>query len=449
MKTILTKSSFLYLIFFQVFFSPFLAAKKETEKPKKTRHLVYSTPLLTQDNIQNLKQTGFWDPRLEIDNSKVARQTPFGQLNLEDVLSHTFTENGKIYVFYKGYKLELTIRPDVQKEVTRELQNAHSSQGATVIIEPHTGRILALMEKNESKYLASDHILTRARAPAASLTKIITATSAIEKKNLDPDYLIHFNGGCGKLKNKNWMRNPTKDKQTISLAKAFGLSCNTAFARLILYDSGLKHFSTYVDKFMFNKPIPSDVRFETSLFLMPDASSASFQDVAEVGAGFGPTRLTPLHAALLSATVLNEGIMMEPYLVEAAYDARGKEVYRAKVKEIGQVFSSLTAEKLEILMRHTVLFGSRLSIPRRQIALYRQHHIVGKTGTLCDPEDRNRLYTWFSGAAMTSDRLEKVAIGTLIISPNQYIIRAASIAQKTLFEILKLHKQSKDAVFLK
>ena len=49
---------------------------------------------------------------------------------------------------------------------------------------------------------------------------------------------------------------------------------------------------------MFNKPIPSDVKLQTSMFLLPDPDTATPQEVAEAGAGFGATKLNPVHAAL-------------------------------------------------------------------------------------------------------------------------------------------------------
>ena len=189
---------------------------------------------------------------------------------------------------------------------------------------------------------------------------------------------------------------------------------------------------------MFNKPIPSDIKFETSLFLLPELETASFQDVGEVGAGFGPTRITPIHAALLSAVAMNGGVMMAPYLVEEAYDKTGALVYKAMPQSLGRVFKQATADKLKVLMMNTVRFGSRHSISARQKRLYIKSNIIGKTGTLNDPENRALLYTWFSGGGYFNETsLESISIGTLIVSPSEFVTRAVAIAQKTLFEHLK------------
>jgi len=42
-----------------------------------------------------------------------------------------------------------------------------------------------------------------------------------------------------------------------------------SFARLALYETGLASLRQYAEKYMFNRPIPSDLRIETSAALMP------------------------------------------------------------------------------------------------------------------------------------------------------------------------------------
>ena len=65
--------------------------------------------------------------------------------------------------------------------------------------------------------------------------------------------------------------------------------------------------------------------------------------------------------------------------------------------------------------------------------------IGGKTGTLLDPENRDILYTWFSGIAPLNSP-NSIAIGTVVASQQNWVVRASSVAQNTLAEYLKIEK---------
>ncbi|WP_186646504.1 penicillin-binding transpeptidase domain-containing protein [Fluviispira vulneris] len=387
-------------------------------------------------NPNTVKVKAYTDPRESLNNNGTPLNTPFGQVEWPEISNKMFLKNGKIYSYYKNYKLELTIDPQLQDASEKYLSQSRIINGSTAIIDPKSGKILALSQNGGNRNAS---VSVSSRAPAASLMKIITASAAIEKRNLNPYDEISFRGGCGNLRNGNWLADPSRDKQKMTFAKAFGSSCNTAFARLALYEVGLASLKSYAEKFMFNKPIPSDLKLQTSMFLLPDPDTATPQEVAEAGAGFGATKLNPVHAALLSATVNNHGIMMAPYLVEAAYNSDGKEVYRAKPMQIGRIISQQTALKIETLMLATISSGTSRRTFHKAGTRADANEIGGKTGTLLDPENRDVLYTWFSGIAPLNSP-NSIAIGTVVASPQNWVVRASSVAQTTLADYLKFEK---------
>lgn len=383
-----------------------------------------------------VKVKAFTDPRESLNNNGAAFNTPFGQIDWPEVASKMFFKNGKTYSYYKSFKLELTIDPQLQDASEKYLSQTRILNGSTAIIDPKTGKILALSQNGGNRNAV---ISVSSRAPAASLMKIITASAAIEKRNLNPYDEIAFRGGCGSLRNGNWLADPARDSQRLTFAKAFGSSCNTAFARIALYDVGLSSLKFYAEKFMFNKAIPSDIKLQTSMFLLPDPDTATPQEVAEAGAGFGATRLNPIHAALLSAAINNRGVMMAPFLVEAAFNSDGREVYRAKPMQIGRIVSPQTALKVETLMLATIATGTSRRTFHKAGTRADADEIGGKTGTLLDPENRDVLYTWFSGIAPLNSP-NSIAIGTVVASPQNWVVRASSVAQTTLADYLKLEK---------
>lgn len=393
----------------------------------------------------SFQKQGYKDPREELTNERHAFKTPFGQVVWKDIDKRLSYREKSTYVNYNGYSLRLTIQPELQMALEKTLSAQRNIAGAVVILESRTGRILAMAEtkaNSRSPLVSEDSILTTARAPAASLMKIVTATASIEKNNLDPDQEIPYQGGCGSLRNRNWLRDPQSDRQRMTFSHAFGISCNTVFARLALYETGLASLRQYAERYLFNRPIPSDLRIETSAALMPALEMATALEVGEAGAGFGSSKISPVHAAMLSAASGNSGVLMAPYIVEAAYDSSGRQVYTGVPLEVSRIFTKRTADKMQRLMQETVLSGTSRKYFRRRGTAGDRFEIGGKTGTLSDAEERGTLYTWFSGVAPLESP-QNVSIGTVVASPKTWVVRASSLAQISLAQYLKIERQDR------
>jgi peptidoglycan glycosyltransferase len=387
---------------------------------------------------------GYKDPREFEDNSKFGLETPFGQISWPDISDKVYYRDGKAMVDYKEFRLVLTLNTALQNLIIKDLINQKYVSVSMVVMESSTGRILSMAERRgeAGDPLTKDKSsLVAARAPAASLMKIVTAAAAIEKTGIDPETEIAFRGGCRALHHQNWLRDPGLDRQKLTFAKAFGSSCNTVFSRLALYWTGLGTLRQYAERFMFNKPIPSDLKFDTSVALLPEQETATTLEVGEAGAGFGASKLSPVHAAMLSAAAGNNGVMMAPHIVDEAFDKAGKLVYKAKPKVISQVYSPETAEKMLQLMHATVESGTSRKYFRRRKSGVLGSEVGGKTGTLSDAEARQTLYTWFSGSAPLFDEAN-VSIGTLVASPQNWVVRATKLAQSGLSHYLRLEREN-------
>lgn len=414
------------------------SGEKAVEGESLQENTVQEGPLSLK---QGFREAGYPDPREEAFNDSKIFKTPFGPLRWQDIADRWYEKDDAAWVKVGAYTLRLTINPNLQESMKSILQRQRNIAGAMVLIESRTGRLLAMAERrggegNPLNPSNGEPIVTSARAPAASLMKIVTATAAIEKVGLRPDDEIAFSGGCSHLRGQNWLRDANRDRQHLTFARAFGVSCNTAFARMALYNTGLSTLRRFASGYMFNKPIPSDVRIETSAALLPQLESATALEVGEAGAGFGASKLSPVHAAMIAAAAGNEGVLMAPYLVDAAFDATGRQVYAAKPRRLEHLFSAKTAASLQVLMSDTILTGTSRKYFRRKGTRQDRFEIGGKTGTLSDPEDRSTLYTWFNGLAPL-ESAENVAIGALVASPKTWVVRASEIAQQGLSQYLR------------
>jgi penicillin-binding protein A len=381
-------------------------------------------------------------------NEKQMWSTPFGQVSWSEISEKLDFQSDGVYTQYKSMKLKLTLEPDLQRSIQHSLDSHKNISGGVVLLESKTGRILAIAEKKSdlpNPLNEANSIVTAARAPAASLLKIVTATAAMEKTGIEPEDDVYFHGGCGYLRNQNWLKDSLRDVQHLSLAKAFGVSCNTAFARLAIYDTGLSSWKTYAHRYYFNRPIPSDLRFETSTVQIPSLESATALEVGEVGSGFVASRISPIHSAMLSAATGNNGVLMAPFIVDTARNVDGKIVYKGEPRAISRVFSKGSSLRMIRLMQDTVLSGTSRKFFRKSGTSKDRYEIGGKTGTLSDAEERGILYTWFSGLAPL-DSPDNVSIGALVASPKTWVVRASSLAQLSFSQYLKWDKLDKKIV---
>ncbi len=327
-----------------------------------------------------------------------------------------------------GYEIVLTLDPEVQRKLERKLNGFKVDYGTYVSIHPQTGKILTLLGYRNRSTMKTDGYPSYLKAsyPAASLFKIVTATAAVEKANFEPQDKIKIPGRCQHIRRKNWIRNVRKDKRAISLANAFGKSCNIAFGRIALYETGYKQLQHYANLFYFNRPIPFELPLKVSTAIFPPQEEVSAKRLAEIGAGFGDIEISPVHAALLSATIANKGVMMTPYIVDWIEDKDGLVIYQGNSKILNVPISAQTAEKLSAMMEKTVTNGtSWIAFKKRGFPRVKTK-VGGKTGTLTGYSPLGK-YTWFSGFAPIAN--PEIAISALVVMRKRFIIKGSHLAR--------------------
>ncbi len=311
----------------------------------------------------------------------------------------------------------LTLDPQLQARLERSLEAYRVPWGATVLLEPATGRVLALAEHSQAE--PGRHGLALcALAPAASVFKIVTAAALLEKGIGSDEVCYH--GGKRRLQRGLLRDDPRRDRRCLSLASAFGHSANVVFAKLADRDLDPKTLRATAQRFLFNVPIAFPRPLEVSTAEVP----ADPFDAANTAAGFGSVKLTPLHAALLAAIVANGGVFVPPVLVETADG-----VPFPPAPAPWRVVDEQVAAQLGEMMRETVAAGTARRAFRRVAAPLRGVHVAGKTGSLSDASPF-RDYTWFVGYAPAEK--PEVAVATVIVNDRLWHARAPTVAKEAL-----------------
>ncbi|MFH1480788.1 MAG: penicillin-binding transpeptidase domain-containing protein [Pseudomonadota bacterium] len=338
-------------------------------------------------------------------------------------------ERGK-YLVKKGdtkYFIETFIDPNLQEYVLALLERSLTFKAAVVVLRPQNGQILAMANYEKDTNRHKENICIKADFPAASLFKIISAAAAIEEKGFTPDTPVLFHGRKHTLYKSQLKEIKSRFSIKTNFKKAFSGSINPVFGKLGIYSLGKEFLTEYADRFFFNKAIPFDLPLAVSRFHVPEDDFG----LAEIASGFNKKSLiSPVHAALLAAAIVNEGVIMDPKLVNKVTDESGKPLYVAKYTKMGHIIKESPADKLKVLMEDTVKSGTcrKAFTPLIRKKIFKNMEIGAKTGTINDPTDQYKI-DWITAYAFPPNNGEGICISVLAVHEEKLGIRSNDLAR--------------------
>jgi len=312
----------------------------------------------------------------------------------------------------------LTTVPRLQERIEKVLSGHRVPWAAAVLLDPATGRVLAMAEHSQREP-GRRGLSLEARAPAASVFKIVTS-SALLRRGLEPGSEVCYHGGQHRVRPSLLADDPRRDRRCLSLSSALGKSANVVFAKLADRTLNATLLRAEADRFLFNQPIPFAQRVETSRAEIPEESFA----LATTAAGFGPVRLSPLHGAVVAAIIANGGVFVPPDVVASSSGA----VPRPTV-EPWRVLDEQVAHELAAMMRTTVTEGTgrrAFRAPRSRKSSLQGLTVAGKTGSLSEA-DPFRDYSWFVGFAPADN--PRVAFAVVVVNDRNWRVKAPAVAR--------------------
>ncbi len=321
-------------------------------------------------------------------------------------------------------RVQTSIDPSLQNYLSQKLDRKNASHIGIVAMDPQDGRILSLVGYDRSDPLKNPCL--ESSFPAASIFKIITAAAALEKGNLRLDSKLRYNGGKYTLYKSQLKDKTNKYTNRISLKDAFAKSVNPVFGKLGALYLGKAQLESYAKAFGFNRVINFEIFLAPSLTVITDDP----YQWAEIACGFNhQTKISPVHAALIPATIFNRGRLIEPTIVDRISDENGVELYRSQPAVITQAFAPPTSEALRELMTATIRSGTVRGTFRK----YRNDKIIsrleigGKTGTINNKTDDVK-YEWFVGYAQDRNGDSKIILSVLVAHQKYIGVRAHQYA---------------------
>jgi penicillin-binding protein A len=314
-----------------------------------------------------------------------------------------------------GNIVELTIDPAVQQAAREALGD---QVGAVVALDPTTGAVLAsyanptfdpnplsshdAAEIREAWDAVRDDPArplvdraTRELFPPGSAFKLVTAAAALER-GLSPETSFPDEGVYDVPQTDadigNFGGGDCADGSSISLHDAMVVSCNTVFARLGV-EMGDEALIQQAERFGFNRQPPYELTVTRSV--IPKALDVP--ETAQSAIGQRDVRATTMQMALLTASIVNGGELLRPYVVAGIRDPSGRRTAGADAgrwsegRFDGRPISPRTAEQLRRMMVDVVEDGTGTGAQIDGV------EVGGKTGTAQTGGDPTAWFVGFAG----------------------------------------------------
>lgn len=291
-----------------------------------------------------------------------------------------------------GNSVQLTIDSRIQRAAEQALAGR---VGAIVALDPRSGAVLAwasaptfdntniqaAIEAANASGGADTSMYDRATLALytpGSTFKVLTLASALENglATLDTTY---DSPGRMEIGGADVVSIGERGHGKISLAKAFALSSNTVFGQ-VADGLGAEKLVSTARAFGYGQQLGLD--FTTAASVMPNPEEMTEWELAWAGAGQpvgqghtpGP-QATVMQNALMAATIANNGIAMNPYVVSQILAPDGTVLKTTRGHSLGQAVGSGTAEQVKQAMLDVVQNGTGSAAAIAGVK------VAGKTGT--------------------------------------------------------------------
>ena len=306
-----------------------------------------------------------------------------------------------------GLNLKLTIDMRLQsiceQELDRGMRHFRAKRGCMIVVEPKTGDILAMVSRpsfnlNTKDLITPDGTFARGsmkdskgtpitgdfnfacqtRYEPGSTFKVIGVTTAVDKKLMTINTPVNcspFSVGFGSK--------PINDGRfNYGTQPVFGVlkkSSNPGAARIALACKW-PNYKEYLKRYGLDVPAGIDLPSGGACLLTDGNNIVNFSRIAY---GYSVS-VSPLHMAMVYATIANNGVRMKPRLIDKIIAADGSVYDDCPPVEVQRVMSESTAQSLRQALQtvtETSKAGPGGGRGTATAAAIPGFHIGGKTGT--------------------------------------------------------------------
>lgn len=340
------------------------------------------------------------------------------------IIAEETEEDGKNIVM----SIDLETQHAAETILADHLKRNGKTRASVIIMKPHTGEILAMVnmpnfdnnmfargittaEFAEINQDEDNPMFPRAVAaslPSGSTFKLVVGAAALDEEIVTPRTSFLSTGGL--TVNERWFFPDWKagGHGYTDLTKAIAESVNTYF--YIVgggYEEraglGVERIKEYAERFGFGAALGIDLPVEGAGLIPDIAWKEEYKgerwyvgDTYHLAIGQGDILVTPLQIASMTSVFANGGIRIQPRIVNAVTTNDGVRTVREPVVLDTQVVSDEAVRVVRQGMRQAVTVGSAQSLNALPVA------VAGKTGTAQWSSTKD-THAWFTSFAPYDD----------------------------------------------
>ena len=330
-----------------------------------------------------------------------------------------------------GNNVITTLNVKIQQVANKALEGR---KGAIVVLEPDTGKCIGMVskpdynpneiaklwdtlvkEENEDSSLLNR--VTQGLYPPGSTFKTITAL-AFMRQNPEYHSFTYECTGQAKIGTETINCYNKKKHGKVDLETAFAKSCNCAFAEMG-YSLNQEKLTQLCETLYFNNALFSEFEYNKSSYIAVNKEDIGM--IMQTSIGQGKTTITPMHNAMLVSAIVNDGVLMSPYIVEGIEDANGNTVSTQKANDVKRLMSNEEAKILMKMMDKTVSSGTASALS------HHSYRAGGKTGS-AEFGTEKKSHAWFVGYGIKNNK--KLVVSIIVEGAGTGSDYAVPIAEK-------------------
>ena len=350
-------------------------------------------------------------------------------------LIYDFTGHGN-----EGSDLRLSLDPVLCRKAA-ELLSPY--QASLVLLNYESGEILsmvnlpavdpqAVIDWSEIPEGALFNKAILAKYSPGSTFKLVTEAAWLNSANFSEEYTVQCKGlepllGPGSVNEDR----ADAGHGLIGRQQALASSCNHFFGAVSL-EVGADSLASMAEKFGFGSSVKiGEIQGERNLLEWPQNVDDFLLTWLAIGQPLEGSRLTtnPLHLAMISASIANQGKMMNPILVTEQSDPLGRASRLHSEEVFSEVLDADTAEYLQADMEYSARAGLAAS------ANIQGERVGAKTGTAQYSTDTGIIQSnsLFTGYLINEEH--PLAIGIVI---EDQIVDISAIAREMMLEAMQV-----------
>lgn len=351
-----------------------------------------------------------------------------------------------------GFDLVLTIDEVIQYIAEREIDkvyNTYHAKGASIIVmDPHTGAILALANRptfDLNEYANADKESRRNRSVCdlfepGSVFKIVTVSAALEENKVSEEDKFFCENGTYRV--ASHILHDIHPYGWLTLREIIELSSNIGTTK-VAQTLGNETIYKYVRLFGFGSKLGIDLPGEIiGMTRIPRLWSKISISAVPIGQEVGVTALQLVTAI---SAIANGGQLMKPYIVSEIRDKFGQTIKSFTPVMINKVISLDTSARVKKILTGVIENGTG------KLAKVPGFSAAGKTGTgqKSEPDgtySHNKFTASFIGFAPVEEPV--IAIVVIVDEPHPYYyggVVAAPVFKNVTNDVLRYLKTNKSA----